>query len=66
MSFWLILSIGMPIIIPIIVGLIEGIQVKLDQTENINQIKNIDYNNFLKEKLIINNKKYEIINLMRI
>ena len=56
MGFWLILSIGMPIIIPIIVGLIEGIQVKLDQTENINQIKNIDYNNFLKEKLIINNK----------
>lgn len=63
MSFWLILFIGMPIIIPIVVGIIESIETKLDQTENINQIKNIDYNNFLKEKLIINNKKYEIINL---
>lgn len=51
------------ICLPIVVGLIDGIQVKLAQTEHINQIKNIDYNNFLKEKLTINNKRYEIINL---
>ena len=57
MIFWNILVICMPIIIPIIVGLIDGIQVKLDQTEN----KNIDYNNFLKQKLTINNQRYKII-----
>lgn len=63
MVFFAILLLCAPVLAPIIVGIIESIQVKLDQTENINQIKNIDYNNFLKEKLIINNQKYEIINL---
>lgn len=62
MIFFAILLLCGPVIVPIIVGLIESIQVKLDQTENLNQIKNIDYNNFLKEKLTINNQRYKIIN----
>lgn len=62
MAFLGILLICAPIIIPIIIGIIESIETKLGQTAHTNQIKNIDYSNFLKEKLIINNQKYEIIN----